>query len=70
MKDNRFVSPPGALKFTNKKARISQKDMDEAEKAFDVVSKQLNATPVDDETLELIRSRKKHSSGNTASVQH
>lgn len=70
MKDNRFVSPPGALKFTKKKILVSEKDMEEAEEVLDTVTRKMNATPIDDHTLELIRARKKQQSNNPASAQH
>lgn len=70
MKDNRFVSPPGALKFSNKKILVTQKDMEEAEEVMDTIARKMNATPIDDHTLELIRARKKQQSENPASAQH
>ncbi|MBN1165496.1 MAG: hypothetical protein JXA44_00015 [Methanospirillaceae archaeon] len=70
MKENRFISPPGALKFTKKKILVTDEDMREAEEVFDAVSKELNATPIDDDTAELIRARKKQKLNNSATAQH
>lgn len=69
-KDNRFVSPPGALQFTGKTAVVTEEDMKRAEKTFDTVAKQLNLTPVDDATLEIIRAKKKDQSSSPATAQH
>ncbi|MBN1168070.1 MAG: hypothetical protein JXA44_13225 [Methanospirillaceae archaeon] len=69
-KDNRFVSPPGALQFTDKKALVTERDMKRAEKGFDTIAKQLNLTPIDDTTVELIRARKKQELNNSATAQH
>lgn len=69
-KDNRFVSPPGALQFTGKKILVTDEDMKRADQTFDTVSKELNLTPIDDVTLEMIRARKKQQSESPATAQH
>ena len=70
MRDNRFVSPSGALKFTKKKIPVTDEDMKEADEVFDAVSKELNAKPIDDVALELIRTQKKHRSESPLTAQH
>ncbi|PWR70453.1 hypothetical protein ACKUB1_12070 [Methanospirillum stamsii] len=70
MKDNRYVSPPGALKFTKKKITVSEKDMAEAEEVFDTITDNMNATSIDDNTLDIIRMRKKNQSSNPAFSHH
>jgi len=69
MKDNKFVSPPGALRFTKKKVQVTDVDMMEANEVFDAVCEEMNATPVDETTLEMIRAKKKHQTNTPATVQ-
>lgn len=69
-KENRFVSPPGALRVTKNEVPVTEDDEKKAEKAFDTVSDQLNLTPLDDTMLNIIRSKKNGSSNSPAVVQH
>ena len=69
-KENRFVSPPGALRVTTKKVLVTEEDEKKAETAFDTVADQLNLTLIDDATLTIIRSKKKGSSNSPAVAQH
>jgi hypothetical protein len=69
-KDNRFVSPPGALEFTGKRKVVTDEDIEIAHQTFDSISKELNLTHIDDTALELIRARKKQQSGSPATAQH
>jgi sensor histidine kinase YesM len=69
MIDERFVSPPGALKLSEKKKRVTEIDIKEGKELFLQISKEENITPMDKETLELIRARKKHQTGTPATAQ-
>jgi hypothetical protein len=40
--DNRFVSPPGALRFTGEYAIVTEEDTQRAEQTFDEIARQLN----------------------------
>jgi hypothetical protein len=70
MIDERFVSPPGALKLSGKKLLVTEEDKNEGKELFINICKEENITPMDEETLELIRARKKQQPGTTASAQH
>ena len=70
MKENRFVSPPGALKKSEKKVLVTEEDMKEGDERFSRLCNKLNISPIDDTTLEIIRARKKNQSGHPASAQH
>lgn len=69
-KENRFVSPPGALRVTKNEVHVTEDYEKKAEKAFDTVADQLNLTPLDDTMLNIIRSKKNGSSNSPAVVQH
>lgn len=69
MKENRFVSPPGALKKSDKKVRVTEEDMKEGEARFQRLSKKLDVTPIDENTLEVIRARKKKESHSSSIAQ-
>lgn len=68
--DERFVSPPGALKHSGKKKLVTEEDMKEGKELFFQISKEENITPMDEETLELIRARKKQQTGSPATAHH
>lgn len=70
MKESRFVSPPGALKKSDKKVLVTEEDMNEGEARFQRLCNKMNITPIDDATLEIIRARKKQQSGSPATAQH
>ncbi|WP_048067262.1 hypothetical protein [Methanospirillum hungatei] len=69
-KENRFLSPPAALRVTKNEVPVTDDDEKTAEKAFDTVAEQLNLAPLDDTTLNSIRSKKKGSSNSPAVAQH
>lgn len=70
MKDNRFISPPGALKDTGKKALVTEQDDIDAEQTIDTIAKEMNLTRIDDTTAEIIRAKNKSHSNPSATAQH
>lgn len=69
-KENRFVSPPGALRVTKKKILITEEDEKKAEKACGTVADELNLTRIDEITLDAIRSKKRGNSNSPAIAHH
>jgi hypothetical protein len=68
--DERFISPPGALKVTKKKYRVTDEDIQNAKESVEYARREMNLTPIDKNTLELIQARKKQHTNSSATAQH
>lgn len=68
--DERFISPPGALKGTGKKYLVTDEDIQDAKELIACARREMNLTPIDDTTRERIRAKKKSRPHSSATAQH